>query len=118
MPTEREPVSETAFKNSPLAPANNLPSHERSPRGAAEHSPLGGSQGRFGEGGGRSSFFVMPGKPRRTASLPLAYVPGIHVFLSATFPDKTWMAGTRLRQGFAGLGTSPRSFSEGGQAPP
>jgi hypothetical protein len=21
-------------------------------------------------------------------------VPGIHVFLSATFPDKTWMAGT------------------------
>ena|SRR5271168_1001668 len=30
---------------------------------------------------------------QRTASLPLAYVPGIHVLL--LFRAKTWMAGTR-----------------------
>jgi hypothetical protein len=38
--------------------------------------------------------FVVPGVAvRRTASLPLAYVPGIHVFAGPQ-QEKTWMAGT------------------------
>jgi hypothetical protein len=41
----------------------------------------------------------MPGL-KREARLR-ADVPGIHAFLG--YEVKTWMAGTRLRQGFAGL---------------
>ena len=44
----------------------------------------------------RSAAWKQPSCPgiavRRTASLPLAYVPGIHVLLRRT--AKTWMAGT------------------------
>jgi hypothetical protein len=42
--------------------------------------------------------------------------PAIHVFL--IFAIKTWMPGTRLRQGYAGATSSlgRRSFSEGGKA--
>src|SRR6202158_111831 len=38
--------------------------------------------------------FRSPVAVRRTASLPLAYVPAIHVFL-AILRSKTWMPGTR-----------------------
>src|SRR6202035_4642934 len=104
MPTEpaAEAVPEKAFNGPPLAPANNPRPTTVTARSRRAEPPSAALKGVAGEAiefprhARASAFATASADQHRGPGEALAQtgVPDIRVFLSATFPDKTWRAGT------------------------